>query len=137
MLWHAATVLREHRGDGHVAALVVEDLDGCECHVWRTSLGTDRAVLQQNRGWTDEEWDAAAARLADRGWLDAHGKPTQSALTARDRIEETTDRLAAAPWRALGPTRTAHLAAILEPYAEAAAAVLPNPNPIGMPRAVR
>src|ERR1700722_4064574 len=75
-LWHAATVLREHRGDGHIAALVAAGIDGCEALVLRCAVdpaGVDRARLQAVRGWTDEEWDAAAGRLAGRGWLDAGG----------------------------------------------------------------
>jgi hypothetical protein len=32
-LWHAANMLREHRGDGHVAALVSEQIGGTEAHV--------------------------------------------------------------------------------------------------------
>jgi hypothetical protein len=131
VLWHAATILREQRGDGHVAALLVEGLDGCESLVWRASVDTDRSILQPNRGWTDEQWDAAAARLTARGWLGADGRPTEPAVAARDRIEHTTDRLAAGPWRALGPDRTARLATLLEPLAKAALTVVPQPNPIG------
>ena len=39
-LWHAATVLREHRGDGHVAALVAEEVDGLEANVLSVAAGT-------------------------------------------------------------------------------------------------
>jgi hypothetical protein len=131
VLWHAATILREQRGDGHVGALLVEGLDGCESLVWRAAIDTDRSVLQPYRGWSDEQWEAAAGRLAVRGWLDADGRATELALAARDRIEGTTDRLAAAPWRALGAERTARLAALLEPFAKVAVSVLPQPNPIG------
>jgi hypothetical protein len=130
VLWHAATILREQRGDGHVAALLVEGLDGCESLVWRAAIDTDRSVLQPYRGWTDEQWDAAAARLTARGWLDADGRPTEAALAARDRIEGTTDRLAAAPWRALGVERTARLATLLKPLAKAVVSSVPQPNPI-------
>src|SRR5581483_5051702 len=63
VLWHAATVLREHRGDGHVAALLVAGLDGPESLVWRDALaGTGREFLQPARGWTGEEWGAAIER---------------------------------------------------------------------------
>ena len=69
-LWQAATLLREHRGDGHVAALTAAGLDGCESHVSLVAAGAlSRDVLQPNRGWTDEDWDAAIARLRLRGWL--------------------------------------------------------------------
>ena len=134
VLWHAATLLREQRGDGHVAALLVEGLDGCESLALRTAIDIERAVLQLARGWTDEEWDAATARLIERGWLDAQGRPTDTALAARKRIEAVTDRLASAPWHALGPERTARLAALLGPVARAASAAMPFPNPIGTTR---
>src|SRR4030088_1657249 len=32
-LFHAASLLREHRGDGHIAALMIEDVGGLEAHV--------------------------------------------------------------------------------------------------------
>src|SRR5690242_4125433 len=32
-LWHAATLLREHRGDGHIAALITAGIGGTEAHV--------------------------------------------------------------------------------------------------------
>ena len=133
VLWHAATILREHRGDGHVAALLVAGLDGCESIVWRAAFDNDRAVLQPVRGWTDEQWDQAAARLTARGWLDAHGRPTDAGRERIARIEATTDALAAGPWQSLG--EDAHeLARLLRPLAAAAFAVMPDPNPVGLTR---
>ncbi|HEV7709632.1 MAG TPA: hypothetical protein VGP16_15655 [Asanoa sp.] len=132
VLWHAATILREHRGDGHVAALLVTGLHGAETVVWRASVDQRRSYLQPARGWTDDEWAAAAARLLDRGWLDADGA-TKAALDARDQIEETTDRLAAAPWIALGEQRTARLREVLLPLSARARAALPEETPIGLP----
>jgi hypothetical protein len=132
VLWQAATVLREHRGDGHVAALLVAGLDGCESLVWRSAVDNDRQILQPARGWSDQEWDAAAARLTERGWLDADGKATEVALAARDRIEASTDALAAGPWRALGRDGAARLAELLRPVSETVLDVLPKPNPIGL-----
>lgn len=134
VLWHAATVLREHRGDGHVAALVTAGLDGCEALAWRAAVDSDRRVLQPNRGWSDEEWEAAVRRLVDRGWLGVDGSPTPAALAARDQIERTTDELAAAPWRRLGAERTGRLATLLRPIAVAAAQHLPQANPVGLPQ---
>jgi hypothetical protein len=133
MLWHAATVLREHRGDGHVAALLVAGLDGTEAQVWRAALGGKRELLQSARGWSVEEWSAAAARLTTRGWVGADGSASDAAYVARDEIERTTDTLAAEPWRRLGPERTARLAALLTPIAAAASAYLPDVTPIGLP----
>lgn len=133
VLWHAATVLREHRGDGHVAALLVAGLDGCESLVWRAALDIDRRVLQPARGWSDQEWDQAAARLVARGWLDAGGLPAAAGLAAYDELEARTDALAAGPWRAVGRPAAARLAELLHPLAARAAADLPLPNPIGLP----
>lgn len=131
VLWHAATILREHRGDGHVAALLVAGLDGCESLVWRSAVDSDRQVMQPIRGWTDEEWDAAAARLAVRGWLDADGRATEVALAARDRIEGSTDQLAAGPWQALGHVRTARLAELMRPLSGPLLESLPMLKAIG------
>ena len=132
VLWQAATVLREHRGDGHVAALLVAGLDGCESLVWRAAVDNDRRLLQPARGWSDQEWEAAAARLTDRGWLHPDGRPTDTALAARAEIEAQTDALAAGPWRELGEPGVARLLVLLRPLAEAAGQSLPYPNPIGL-----
>ena len=53
-----------------------------------------REVAQPNRGWTDEEWDAATTRLQDRGWLDEDGTVTDAGRDARRQIEVHTDELA-------------------------------------------
>ena len=103
-LWHAATILREHRGDGHVAALLTAGVDGCESLVWRVGVdrGGLRAVTQPARGWTDEQWQAAARRLEQRGWLTAEGAATAAGRDAYAEVEALTDGLAAAPWRPRG-----------------------------------
>ncbi|WP_327005308.1 hypothetical protein OHA72_61715 [Dactylosporangium sp. NBC_01737] len=135
VLWQAATVLREHRGDGHVAALLVEGLDGAEANVWRVALrdGAGREFYQPARGWTDEEWDAATDRLRSRGWVDADGKATDPAREALTALEATTDALAATPWRVLGTDATARCAELLRPIAVQTSRMLRHPNPIGLP----
>ncbi|HEU0132035.1 MAG TPA: hypothetical protein VFQ85_13690 [Mycobacteriales bacterium] len=132
-LWRAATVLREHRGDGHVAALVAADVDGPESLVWRAGLDLAREALQPYRGWTDEEWDAAVDRLRSRGWLDASGRVTDAGREAQRAVEAATDAAAARPWRALGEERVARLRAALAPVSAAAYAVLPPVTPLGLP----
>jgi hypothetical protein len=150
-LWHAATVLREHRGDGHIAALVAADLDapealalragvdlaasgahsvGSNCHV---PAGWNRAHMQPARGWTDEEWDAAAARLGGRGLLLPDGTATQAGTELHREIEHATDVAAARPWARLTGRQAAELADLLLPIARACAVVLPVPNPVGVP----
>jgi len=136
VLWHACTLLREHRGDGHVAALTVAGLDGCEAHVSVTATGAvPRETLQSNRKWSDEEWAAAEERLQERGWLDAAGRFTDAGRAGRAEVETRTDTLAEEPWRALGPERTERLLGLLAPMARAIndAGGVPVPNPVGVP----
>jgi hypothetical protein len=132
-VWHAATLLREHRGDGHSAALLAADIDGCEALVLRAGADLSREVLQPARGWSDEQWDQAAARLAGRGWLGEDGRVTPQGTAARQAVEDATDRAAARPWARLGPAATEELAGLLAPVARACAAELPFPNPVGVP----
>ncbi len=132
-LWQAATVLREHRGDGHFAALAAADIDGCEAVVLRCGLDLRREDMQPVRGWTDEAWDGALSRLAARGWVGADGTLTSAGRDAHAAVEDATDRAASRPWARLGPEATAEIAAALTPLARACATVLPYPSPIGVP----
>jgi len=132
-LWQAATVLREHRGDGHFAALAAADIDGCEAVVMRCGLDLRREDMQPVRGWTDEAWDGALSRLAARGWVGADGTLTSAGREAHAAVEHATDRAASRPWARLGPEATAEIAAALIPLARACAAVLPYPSPVGVP----
>ena len=132
-LWQAATLLREHRGDGHFAALAAADIDGCEAVVLRCGLDLRREDMQPVRGWTDEAWDDALSRLAARGWVAADGTLTSAGREAHAAVEDATDRAASRPWARLGPEATAEIAAALTPLARACATVLPYPSPIGVP----
>ena len=132
-LWQAATLLREHRGDGHFAALAAADIDGCEAVVLRCCLDLRREDMQPVRGWTDEAWDGALSRLAARGWVDADGALTSAGREAHAAVEDATDRAASRPWAGLGPEATAEVAAVLTPLARSCAAALPYPSPIGVP----
>ena len=102
-LWQAVTTLREHRGDGHFAAMVAADLDGAEVLVLRCGLDMSRETMQPIRGWTDEQWDAAAERLAGRGLLNAGVVITAAGRDVKATVEETTDRIAGRPWAAPTP----------------------------------
>ena len=106
-LWHAASLLREWRGDGHVAALVRHELSGLEALITHTATGRGflPEVAKVGRGWTDEEWDAGLSRLADRGLLDGWTL-TDAGRQLRADLEAETDTLSAAPWAHLGPERT-------------------------------
>ncbi|WP_409234436.1 SCO6745 family protein [Streptomyces sp. PA5.6] len=102
--WHAATLLREHRGDGHLTALLGAGLDGLEALVSHTATGkgTRPKWVFSTRGWNQEEWDAAEDRLRDRGILDGEGELTESGVALRKDIEAETDRLDRAPYEHLG-----------------------------------
>ncbi len=132
-LWQAATVLREHRGDGHFAAMATADIDGCEVLVLRCGLDMRREDLQPIRGWTDEQWDGAAARMAARGWIGPDGSLTPAGRDVHATLEIATDQAAARPWARLGPAAVARLAEALAPVAQACAQVIPYPSPIGVP----
>jgi hypothetical protein len=132
-LWQAATVLREHRGDGHFAAVTAAGIDGCELLVLRCGLDMRREDLQPIRGWTDDQWEDARSRLAARGWIGADGSLTGAGQDAQAGVEHATDRAAARPWVRLGQAAVAELAEALTPIARACARVVPYPSPIGVP----
>ncbi|MER8157650.1 hypothetical protein [Streptomyces sp. NPDC094472] len=110
-LWHAATLLREHRGDGHLFALAVAGLSGIEALVLHNATGTaaTSATFMRTRGWSAEQWAAARDRLRERGLLDEAGDLTESGTALRCEAEALTDRLDAAPYDHLGPAATARL----------------------------
>jgi hypothetical protein len=109
-LWHGATLLREHRGDGHLAALLRAGLTGLEALI--THVVTGRGFSEQGarvtRGWSEEDWTATVDALTERGLL-ADGQLTAEGTDLRARIEAETDELSAAPWEHLGPQRTARV----------------------------
>jgi hypothetical protein len=110
-LWHAATVLREHRGDGHLAVLVGAGLDAVEAIVSHSATGKGMAQkwLLRSRGWGQDVWDAAQQRLRGRGLMDADGGLTEAGVELRRLIEEETDRLDRAPYEHLGEAGVARL----------------------------
>jgi hypothetical protein len=102
-LWHAQTLLREFRGDGHLAALVLEGLSGLDALVSHAASGdVPAAALQATRAWSDDEWAAGTASMAERGLVHPDGTFTDEGRAQRDRIESVTDRIATAPWAAIG-----------------------------------
>ncbi|WP_217197157.1 SCO6745 family protein [Streptomyces buecherae] len=115
VLWHAATLLREDRGDGHVAALQAHHLGPVEALVSHAAVGAAPQELFRSRQWSGADWDAARARLADRGLVHADGRATDEGLRVRTSVEKLTDQLAAAPWDALVPDELARLADLLMP----------------------
>ncbi|MDH6145137.1 hypothetical protein P3T35_007188 [Kitasatospora sp. GP30] len=110
-LWHAATLLREHRGDGHLAALLDAELDGLEALISHTATGKGflPEAARATRGWSEDEWAGGEERLRSRGLLDGAGRLTEAGEQLRQQIEDRTDRLAASPYRALGEDGVARL----------------------------
>ena len=136
-LWLGATVLREHRGDGHVLAAVAAGLRGLDAILTHVATGAvTRELMQQNRGWTDDEWEESERRLQARGILDTDGSLTESGRELRRQIEETTDRLAAGTVERLGPTGVERLVELATPLSRHVidSGVVPMPYGVGVPR---
>ncbi|MFI0366866.1 hypothetical protein ACH35V_03240 [Actinomadura sp. 1N219] len=135
-LWQLATTLREHRGDGHVAVLTAEGLNGLEANVLASATGNVPAELVfQSRGWSQDDWDRATAALAARGLVMKDGKgATGTGHILKADIERRTDALATPPYQALDDPES--LYRLLVPLARAVAehGEMPFPNPIGLPR---
>jgi hypothetical protein len=133
-LWQSLTTLREHRGDGHNAALLQREIGGVGAHVLATAAGrTEKEWLMRARGWDADPWDAAADDLAARGWL-AGAELTAEGAAIVAAVEADTDRLALGPWRELGDPGCDRLAELLVPLRRAvlAAGLWPERNPIGV-----
>jgi len=151
-LWQLATTLREHRGDGHVAAMVNAGVTGLEAHLLQAAAGRfPQPVIRQVRGWSEDEWAAAADALCARGLLSRDGTGSPDAalgpadgalcLTPAGRavlktIEAHTDERA---WTgglaALGEHGVEDVLALLRPSARAVvlSGMLPAINPTGVP----
>ena len=133
-LWHGTTVVREYRGDGHVAVLTAEGLDGCAAHVFRAARDGSRDLLQPNRGFTDDDWEHAAATLRGRGLLDTAGALTTEGHRLHEHVAARTDALAATGWQVLDDEGTGRLRALLGLLASRlAGGAVPYPNPVGAP----
>jgi hypothetical protein len=116
-LFHLGDMLRECRGDAHIAAWSSAALDGVEIGLLNDLyMGLPLKSYVRTRGWTDDELDAAEARLVERGWL-AGGALTPAGREAREAIEEATDRAMAAAVTALGDELDAVLD-VLRPWGE-------------------
>ncbi|MDX3855556.1 SCO6745 family protein [Streptomyces sp. AK02-01A] len=122
--WHASTLLREHRGDGHLIALTAAGLDPVEALASHTASGRGMSPkwILASRGWTAEEWEAARERLRARGLLDADSELTPAGTELRTALEDETDRLDRAPYEHLGAAGVARLTELAGGFARAAQA---------------
>ena len=120
VLWHAQTLLREFRGDGHISALVADDMSGIEALIMHGGTGAVGAdVLQSTRNWSDDAWTAAVDRLIDRGLLDPDGTISELGVERRQRVEDLTDQLALAPYESIGEDGCDELRQLTRPFSRA------------------
>ena len=126
-LWHAGLLLREHRGDGHVTALLSSGLDPVEALVTGGLASNSLEFVRTTRGWSDEEWTAGTERLRARGLVGDDGL-TDAGKALRDDVETVTDFLAVDGWAHLGAERTERLIELVTPLRERVldAGVLPD-----------
>lgn len=133
-LWHAATVLREHRGDGHIAALLAAGIGGRESHVFHAAAsGAPRRTYELARDFTDDEWTRLHTALRDRGLAGSDGL-TPHGARLKAQIEDQTDRLAAPAYDALTAAEREELISTLRPLTRAvvAAGEIPLDSPMGL-----
>jgi hypothetical protein len=134
-LWQVATTLREHRGDGHVAALVAQGVTGLQAHVLQSARGrfSPEEILSV-RGWDAQDWESAATALTG---LVSDGALTPAGTELLDRVEQQTDDLAwSGGLRSLGEDGVAQAVTLLTPYAGLVheSGLLPLHNPTGLSR---
>ena len=116
-LWHAGLLVREHRGGGHVAALLAAGLDPVEALASYGLASASTDFVRTTRGWTAEEWAAGVARLRARGLVDDDGL-TAEGTALRAQVESTTDALAVDGWAHLGVEGTRRLVELVTPLRE-------------------
>jgi hypothetical protein len=137
MLWQAATLLREHRGDGHIAALVAAGISGRESNVLHAAAGrVPREMIMRSRDYDDAQWRDHHDALAARGLLDASGELTQAGRDLKNQVEDTTDRLALTALDGLDDPEVEALFAVLTPITRlvVAAGDVPTATPMGLRR---
>jgi hypothetical protein len=135
--WQACTTLREHRGDGHVAALLSGGVGPVEAHLLAAATkAIPPEVLRDNRGWSEVDWASAGAGLVARGLLHADGRATDAGRTLHGEVEDLTDRLAEPAYAGLSDGALEELHGALAACAAgvAASGLVPFPNPMGLPR---
>ena len=132
-VWQLAGTLREHRGDGHVIAIVGLEIAGITTLVLRSGVDLDATSMQKARGWTYEEWSAETERLIGRGLLSADRRTTLAGIALLNCAEELTNRLALSALDGLDDDAVREVAAALSPVARAVTSLFPYPNLIGMP----
>ena len=134
VLWHGATLLREHRGDGHVAVLTAAGIRGREANVLHAvSVNAPREFMTIGRDYDDVEWASNVKSLADRGLMTSDGQLTAEGAALKADVELQTDRAALSAYERLSDDELNGLSARLGPLARAVAATgdFPPMTPIG------
>lgn len=113
-LWHGVNLLREFRGDGHIAALMSEGISGAESILLQAAFSTRISLnfLLRSRVWDEAAVQAAQERLAERDLL-RDGALTEKGQAVRERIEATTDRLDTLPFENLGAEASQELIGLI------------------------
>ena len=115
-LWHACTLLREHRSGSHLIALAAQGFDGCQSVVSQVAVDEGpRAWIHDEAGWTDEQAQVAVDALRQRGWLDDDGRATAAGREGRQAVERLTDELDATPWLVLDEAQRERLLELMAP----------------------
>jgi hypothetical protein len=136
-LWHATTLLREHRGDGHVAVLAAEGISGRECNVLHAAAGkVPQEMIQRSRDYDDDQWDRYCRSLQERGLLDGAGALTAAGRELKQHVEDATDALALSALDALDDAEVEALFRALTPITRAVVAGgdVPAATPMGLAR---
>ncbi len=122
VLWHAQSLLREFRGDGHIAALLAAGLSGLEAAITHVATGeVPGAVMLATRDWPASEWAAGVERLRARGILEPSDELTLTEVGRAQRqwIEDTTDAASVVAYETLGEDGCAQLRALARPLSKA------------------
>jgi hypothetical protein len=130
-LWHAHYLLREFRGDGHIAVLVTEGLTGVQALVIQMAQQPPfKEMIRTSRAWTDDEWDAALDALRSDGWLTADDEPrlTDAGIARREKIECHTDDLDVPAYAVIGDDGCRRVIELGQPIGEALVAAGLSPT---------
>lgn len=110
-LWHATTLIREFRGDAHIAALQRAELTGLQALALHSASGEGfkPSVAKSLREWSEQQWEQAMLELRERGLVDAEGTLTDAGNQLREDVEADTDAMSTAPWRGMSEQRAQQL----------------------------